>query len=123
RDADDRRRRRRLRAEPPGQRGGAQASHGGDREGGLLAGPRCAARTRRVCAATEYCGDGVYNRESEGAKLTRSQMVDYLAAWCDKYPIVSIEDGMAENDWDGWKLLSDRLGEKGPPGGGGRVGT
>jgi len=39
-------------------------------------------------------------------------MVDYLATWCDKYPIISIEDGMAENDWDGWKLLSDRLGKK-----------
>jgi enolase len=56
--------------------------------------------------------DGVYNLAAEGAKLTRSQMVDYLAAWCDKYPIISIEDGMAENDWDGWKLLSDRLGKK-----------
>jgi len=64
------------------------------------------------CAATEYFSDGVYNLESEGAKLTRSQMVDYLSAWCDKYPIISIEDGMAENDWDGWKLLSDRLGKK-----------
>ncbi len=64
------------------------------------------------CAATEYFEDGVYNLAAEGAKLTRSQMVDYLATWCDKYPIISIEDGMAENDWDGWKLLSDRLGKK-----------
>ena len=64
------------------------------------------------CAATEYFEDGVYNLASEGAKLTRSQMVDYLATWCDKYPIISIEDGMAENDWDGWKLLTDRLGKK-----------
>ena len=39
-------------------------------------------------------------------------MVDYLATWCDKYPIISIEDGMAEDDWDGWKLLTDRLGRK-----------
>ena len=39
-------------------------------------------------------------------------MVDMLAAWCDKYPIISIEDGMAEQDWDGWKLLTDRLGKK-----------
>jgi enolase len=39
-------------------------------------------------------------------------MVDYLATWCAKYPIISIEDGMAENDWDGWKLLSERLGRK-----------
>jgi enolase len=64
------------------------------------------------CAASEYYKDGVYNLESEGAKLTRSQMVDYLATWCDKYPIISIEDGMSEHDWDGWKLLTDRLGKK-----------
>ncbi len=64
------------------------------------------------CAASEYYEDGVYNLESEGAKLTRSQMVDYLATWCDKYPIISIEDGMSEHDWDGWKLLTDRLGQK-----------
>ena len=62
------------------------------------------------CAATEYFEDGVYNLAAENSKLTRSQMVDYLATWCDKYPIISIEDGMAENDWDGWKLLSERLG-------------
>ncbi len=54
----------------------------------------------------------MYNLASDGSRLTRSQMVDYLATWCDKYPIISIEDGMAENDWDGWKLLSDRLGRK-----------
>ena len=64
------------------------------------------------CAATEYYDNGTYNLESEGAKLTRAQMVDYLAAWVDKYPIISIEDGMAEDDWDGWKLLTDRLGKK-----------
>jgi enolase len=64
------------------------------------------------CAASEYYEDGVYNLESEGAKLTRSQMVDYLATWCDKYPIISIEDGMSEDDWDGWKLLTSRLGKK-----------
>jgi enolase len=64
------------------------------------------------CAASEYYKDGMYELESEGAKLTRSQMVDYLAAWVDKYPIISIEDGMSEHDWDGWKLLTDRLGKK-----------
>jgi enolase len=64
------------------------------------------------CAASEYYKDGMYVLESEGAKLTRSQMVDYLAAWVDKYPIISIEDGMSEHDWDGWKLLTDRLGKK-----------
>ncbi len=64
------------------------------------------------CAASEYYKDGIYDLESEGAKLTRSQMVDYLANWVDKYPIISIEDGMAEGDWDGWKLLTDKLGRK-----------
>jgi enolase len=64
------------------------------------------------CAASEYYRDGMYELEGERAKLTRSQMTDYLASWADKYPIVSIEDGMAEDDWDGWKLLTDRLGGK-----------
>jgi len=64
------------------------------------------------CAASEYYKDGLYELDGEGAKLTRSQMVDYLAAWVDKYPIISIEDGMAEQDWDGWKLLTDKLGRK-----------
>jgi enolase len=64
------------------------------------------------CAASEYYKEGMYELESEGAKLTRSQMVDYLANWVDKYPIISIEDGMSEHDWDGWKLLTDRLGKK-----------
>jgi enolase 1/2/3 len=64
------------------------------------------------CAASEYYKDGMYELEGEQAKLTRSQMVDYLAAWAEKYPIISIEDGMAEDDWEGWKLLTDRLGKK-----------
>ena len=64
------------------------------------------------CAASEYYRDGMYILESEDAKLSRSQMVDYLATWVDKYPIISIEDGMSEHDWDGWKLLTDRLGKK-----------
>jgi len=64
------------------------------------------------CAASEYYKDGMYELDGEGAKLTRSQMVDYLATWADKYPIISIEDGMSEHDWDGWKLLTDRLGKK-----------
>jgi enolase len=63
-------------------------------------------------AASEYYKDGMYELEGEGAKLTRSQMVDYFATWVDKYPIISIEDGMAEDDWEGWKLLTDRLGRK-----------
>ena len=64
------------------------------------------------CAASEYYRDGMYELEGEKARLTRSQMVDYLASWCEKYPIISVEDGMAEDDWDGWKLLTDRLGRK-----------
>src|SRR5262249_10873456 len=53
------------------------------------------------CAASEYYRDGMYELDAEKAKLTRSQMVDYLARWVDKYPIISIEDAMAEDDWDG----------------------
>ena len=55
---------------------------------------------------------GVYVLAGEGRELTSAQMVDFYAALCEKYPIISIEDGMAENDWDGWKLLTDRLGER-----------
>jgi len=62
------------------------------------------------CASSEFFRDGIYHVESEGLELTPAAFADYLAAWCDKYPIVSIEDGMAENDWDGWKQLTDRLG-------------
>ena len=64
------------------------------------------------CAASEYYRDGMYELEGERARLTRSQMIDYLAGWVEKYPIVSIEDGMAEDDWEGWKLLTDRLGAR-----------
>ena len=64
------------------------------------------------CAASEYYRDGMYELKSEGASLTRSQMIDYLATWADRYPLISIEDGMAEDDWDGWKLLTERLGRK-----------
>ena len=64
------------------------------------------------CASSEFYHDGAYTISSEGASLKSSEFVDYLAAWCDKYPIISIEDGMAESDWDGWKLLTDRLGSR-----------
>ncbi|NDP47427.1 MAG: phosphopyruvate hydratase [Sulfuriferula multivorans] len=64
------------------------------------------------CAASEFYKDGLYNLDSEGLKLTSAQLTDYLAAWCDKYPIISIEDGMAEGDWDGWKILTDKLGTR-----------
>ncbi len=62
------------------------------------------------CAASEFHRDGLYHIEAEGLKLTSAEFVDYLTAWTKKYPILSIEDGMAEDDWDGWKLLTDRLG-------------
>ena len=64
------------------------------------------------CAASEFYKDGLYHLDSEGLKLTSAQLTDYLAAWCDKYPIISIEDGMAEGDWDGWKILTDKLGTR-----------
>ncbi|RVT88138.1 phosphopyruvate hydratase [Inhella crocodyli] len=65
------------------------------------------------CAASEFYKDGVYVLEGEGGiKLSAAQWTDMLATWVDKYPIISIEDGMAEGDWDGWKLLTDRLGKK-----------
>ncbi len=63
------------------------------------------------CASSEFYKNGVYCLDSEGLKLTSAQFVDYLANWVDKYPLISIEDGMSENDWDGWKLLTERLGK------------
>lgn len=56
------------------------------------------------CASSEYYKDGKYHFQSEGMSLTSAQLVDYLASWVDKYPIISIEDGMSEHDWDGWEL-------------------
>jgi enolase len=63
------------------------------------------------CAASEYFKEGRYVLEGEGRSYAPAEMVDVLATWCDRYPIVSIEDGMSEHDWDGWKLLSERLGK------------
>jgi enolase len=63
------------------------------------------------CASSEFYKNGKYHLESEGLELTSAQFTDYLAAWCDKYPIISIEDGMAEDDWDGWAILTERLGK------------
>jgi enolase len=62
------------------------------------------------CAASEFYKNGKYHLEGAGLTMESAQLADYLATLADKYPIVSIEDGMAENDWDGWKLLTDRLG-------------
>ena len=64
------------------------------------------------CAATEYFKDGKYVLSGEGKTLSAAENVDYLAALVADYPILSIEDGCAEDDWDGWKLLTDRLGGK-----------
>ncbi|MFC4620908.1 phosphopyruvate hydratase [Comamonas nitrativorans] len=65
------------------------------------------------CAASEFYKDGMYVLAGEGnMTLTAAQWTDMLAGWCDKYPIISIEDGMHEGDWDGWKLLTERLGTK-----------
>ncbi|MEI6062359.1 MAG: phosphopyruvate hydratase [Bacteroidota bacterium] len=66
-------------------------------------------------ASSEYylTDEGVYHlKKSTGDKLTSSQMVDYWKTWTDKYPIISIEDGMAEDDWDGWKMMTDVMGKK-----------
>jgi enolase len=64
------------------------------------------------CASSEFYKDGRYVLESEGLKLTSAEFTDYLAAWVDKYPIISIEDGMAEGDWEGWALQTAKLGKK-----------
>ncbi len=64
------------------------------------------------CAASEFYKDGKYQLSGENLQLSSAQFVDYLATLVDKFPIVSIEDGMAEGDWDGWKLLTERLGNK-----------
>jgi enolase len=62
-------------------------------------------------ASTEFFENGKYNLVGEGKRLSSEQFVDFLANWARQYPIVTIEDGMAEDDWTGWKLLTDRLGK------------
>jgi len=64
------------------------------------------------CASSAFFEDGEYTLAAEGLSMSSAQFVDYLAAWVERYPIISIEDGMAEDDWDGWKLLTKRLGKK-----------
>ena len=69
----------------------------------------------KICidvASSEFYEDKKYNLAGGNKKLSREEMVDYLENWVDKYPIISIEDGMAEDDWKGWKLLTERLGNK-----------
>jgi enolase len=64
------------------------------------------------CASSEFFRDGLYQLDSEGLKLSAAEFADYLAAWVARYPIISIEDGMAESDWDGWEILTDKLGDE-----------
>jgi enolase len=64
------------------------------------------------CAASEFYKDGKYHLSGEGLSLSSTDFTNLLASWCDKYPIISIEDGMAENDWDGWATLTQALGKK-----------
>ena len=61
-------------------------------------------------ASSEFYDDGIYNLKGEGKKLDSEGMIDFLSGWVDQYPIIFIEDGLAENDWGGWKQLTDRLG-------------
>ena len=62
-------------------------------------------------ASSEFYSNGTYNLKSEGLTLTNTEFTDYLANWTEKYPIISIEDGMDENDWEGWDMLSQRLSQ------------
>ena len=61
-------------------------------------------------ASSEFYKDGAYRLDGEGKTLSSAQLIDFYADWCAKYPIITIEDGMAEGDWDGWKALTERLG-------------
>jgi enolase len=63
-------------------------------------------------ASSEFYKDGVYHLEGEGKKLSPHELIEFYANWCAKYPIITIEDGMAEGDWDGWKALTEKLGKK-----------
>ena len=63
-------------------------------------------------ASSEFFKDGKYDLEGEGKAYSPAQFVDLLASWAQQYPIITIEDGMAEGDWDGWKLLTDKIGNK-----------
>jgi enolase len=63
-------------------------------------------------ASSEFYKEGSYHLEGEGKKLSSHELIDFYANWCAKYPIITIEDGMAEGDWDGWKALTEKLGKK-----------
>ena len=69
----------------------------------------------KICldvASSEFYDNGKYVLAGENKTLSREEMVDFLTSWVDKYPIISIEDGMAEEDWEGWKMLTDRIGNR-----------
>ena len=63
-------------------------------------------------ASSEFYKDGIYDLAGEGKKFSSDELIDFYAGWCANYPIITIEDGMAEGDWDGWKRLTDKLGKK-----------
>jgi len=64
------------------------------------------------CASTEFYKDGKYKLDGEGLELSAAGFTDFLANWTEKFPIISIEDGMAESDWEGWRGLTERLGKR-----------
>ena len=64
------------------------------------------------CASSEFYKDGKYHLKGEGLALSSEEFANYLATLCDNYPIISIEDGMSEHDWAGWKILTDKLGDR-----------
>lgn len=69
----------------------------------------------KICldvASSEFYKDGKYVLKGEGKTFSREEMAEFLAQWTEKYPIISIEDGMAEEDWEGWKLLTEKIGDK-----------
>lgn len=64
------------------------------------------------CASSEFYHDGIYDQKGQGLKLTADEWIQKMTEWCDKYPIISIEDGMAEGDWEGWAKLTEALGDR-----------
>jgi len=64
------------------------------------------------CASSEFYEDGFYNQKGQGLRMTADEWIAKMVEWCDKYPIISIEDGMAEGDWEGWAKLTDALGDR-----------
>jgi enolase len=64
------------------------------------------------CASSEFYEDGVYYQQGQGLRMTDDEWIAKMTEWCDKYPIISIEDGMAEGDWEGWAKLTDALGDR-----------